>query len=95
MQSGALQYPRYMLRKQRVREMLTTQEGRDDRGVVASDAFWATLVFTQRQACSFVLNELVLRLPTFRTFLLTGACPPVSVYTMSHVLGRVTCCAGC
>jgi hypothetical protein len=68
-----------MLRKARVREMLTAQ-----RSVTADkDALWATLVFTQRQACSFVLNELVLRLPTFSTFLLTGAdCAPFCQVTL-------------
>jgi hypothetical protein len=70
-QSGALQYPRHMLRKARVKEMLTRQ-------VTAASlrhSPWATLVFTQRQACSFVLNQLVMRLPTFSKFLLSGACP--------------------
>lgn len=60
-----------MLRKASVKEMLTRQ-------VTAASlrhSLWATLVFTQRQACSFVLNELVLRLPTFSKFLLTGASP--------------------
>ena len=54
-----------MLRKERVREMLTAQRS----AASVKDALWATLVFTQRQACCFVLNELVLRLPTFSTFL--------------------------
>lgn len=40
----------------------------------ATDASrWAALVFTQRQACAYVLNELVLRMPAFSAFLLSGA----------------------
>lgn len=34
---------------------------------------WAALVFTKRQACAFVLNELVYRLPLFEPFFSTGA----------------------
>lgn len=72
LQSGAGDLPRHTLRKAAVREMLTAQL----KTAASDQPRWAALVFTQRQACAFVLNELLLRLPTFSRFLLAGALPP-------------------
>jgi hypothetical protein len=83
LQSGALSFPRHTLRKKRVREMLQTQvRAATERKRIR----WATLVFMQRQACAFVLNELVLRLPSFSKFLLTGA-----RQARVHMLGQRFC----
>ena len=66
-----------MLRLQ-ARAQRAAAEGKEDGGGKAPTLThatwrWAALVFTKRQACAFVLNELVYRLPLFEPFFSTGS----------------------
>lgn len=70
-QSGATSTPPHMLGKESVRKMLTAQT---TTGTLQRTR-WACLVFNERQACSFVLNELLARLPAFSSFIRSGALP--------------------
>lgn len=81
MQVGSAGLPPHMLRKARVKQMLIAPSDRPA-------ATWAALVFTCRQASCYVLNDLVARLPTFASFLATGAHPGCSLSTARSLLLR-------
>lgn len=68
-QAGASSTAHHLLNKATVKKILSDHNNENS----PQHDRWACLVFVLRQACSFVLNELMLRLPSFSAFIHSGA----------------------